>query len=157
MREGEKERKMGERERRKEGRRVEEGMVKDRHENNTIVSHLDGSRVLPSRGGRGSPSQTPAQNGGGGWPVLTLPQGHPHLHPHQQQGLQHHLLEDKGYLHLWFATMRYMRLSKLALLTSLLSLSLRQKSYLHVHEFSIQCTQYDHSNSLLTKFFLKNI
>ena len=82
-REGEKEE--DGREGEKEGGRIEEGMVKDRHENNTIVSHLDGSRVLPSRGGRDSPSQAPAQHGGGGWPVLTLPQGHPHLHPHQHQ------------------------------------------------------------------------
>ena len=79
--ERERKRKMGGRERRREGER-KQGV---RHGN--VVSHLDGSRVLPSRGGRGSPSQAPAQHGGGGWPVLTLPQGHPHLHPHQQQGL----------------------------------------------------------------------
>ena len=80
-RERERKRKMGERERRREGEKERENKERDI----TIVSHLDGSRVLPSRGGRGSPSQAPAQHGGGGWPVLTLPQGHPHLHQHQQQ------------------------------------------------------------------------
>ena len=63
-----------------------------------LTTNLDCSRVLPSRGGRGSPSQAPAQHGGGGWPVLTLPQGHPHLHQYQHQGLQHYLWEEKSYL-----------------------------------------------------------